>query len=251
MLGVAAGLGAAGLNVSPPQSRSNPASSDVQDAIRERLAKAKNLSPEKREAIARALEERLGTRAKAMQVAADETPSKGRGTGCAVMLAALVLFMGVSGFLFLGASRESAKKLLELLPKKAPVVVPQVQIASPTPPASAVEEDVATDQVAIDKLDAPLVAAGAAPARAGQTLDRDQMRPMRACFHGRGVPTERPMSFGIELSHTDGTTKANIFAMTDVQVPPAVAKCIGRHAVFLHLTPGVYFVDWPLDDNWP
>ncbi len=253
MLGVAAGLGNAGVDASPAQSRGNPASNELEEAIRQRLDKAQNLSPEKKAAIEAALQKRLGQRFKNGQATQENASTQGRGRGCAVLAAAIGIFMAGSTFLFLSESRKFEEKLIALLPHKAPPVVPEVRVVPPGLPTAPTDVlgDVQPDQVQTDKFGQPLVPEPTQPRVSGETMTREQMRPFRSCFHGRGYPTERPMSFGIETSHVNGTPKATVFAMTDVQVPKPVAECIGKRVVFQHWAPGIHFVDWPADDNWP
>ena len=102
---------------------------------------------------------------------------------------------------------------------------------------------------------APVAAAKRPPQPAPQlmdeTLTRAHLRPMRDCFHGLGYPTERPMSLGISIEAKGDGLATTVFAMTDVQVPEGVAKCLKQRVPAQGWPPGVYFADWPNDDNWP
>ncbi len=154
----------------------------------------------------------------------------------AVVGAMVVLGMGLalSLFLFLQVPR--------------PVLPPPV---APPPPVPA--PVIAADHVALDKLRAALVGARApAPEpTTGGTLTRAQLVPLHACFHGRGHPTERPMSFGIALEQQGAVQTVTIVAMSEVEVPAGVRACLTERVPAERWPNGVWFADWPLDPTWP
>lgn len=211
---------------------------DLAATIHERLAQAKNLSPEKREQI----EQALLRRAAKMEATIGGTAApaaRSRSLGCVFIVAFAVLFASSGALLFFRDEMTRSQRDTQAAIALAAATARQ----KPTPAPDPVAEAVAPDEVQPDALDPPLFVRQPSD----QTLTREQLRPLRPCFRGHGTPTQRPMSFGIEMADN----AVNVFAMTDVQVPEKVTECLQRHAPVLHLSPGVYFVDWPLDEAWP
>lgn len=227
---------------------------DIPAAIRERLAKAKNLSPEKQAMIAAMLERRLAQPAKPSAAGQDAGPqAKGRGVGCVFAIAIAVLGMVASTLLFLDGAKSIEEKLKEFGTAKSASARFEVQMAPPSLPAPAtdVAADLEEDQVHASPSDQPLLAEPPPPRPEGQTVTRAHLRPLRLCFHGLGYPTERPMQFGIQVGADIDAAAINVFAMTDVQVPSAVGLCLKKHVPAQRWSSGLYFVDWPNDNAWP
>ncbi len=214
---------------------------DIAAAVREKLAHAQNLTPEKRALIEQLLAKQaeFATR-QPPPTAAPPSPRK------AAWPLVLVLLLAAAGVAIYASLR---------VPPPPPVPLPTIRAPSPLPPEVTAQLAQAQAQLAAARAQVAQVAPVADPQPPAKppehTLTRAELRPLRSCFRDRGVPSERPMHFGIALERQAGKLDVNVFAMTDVEVPPPVAECLRRHVPAQGWSLGLYFAEWPVDPNWP
>ena len=206
--------------------------SGLPPALRAKLAKAQNMTPERAALIAKMLEKGAIVEA------------RGRGVGQVKwVLAFMLLFFVVPFGTILWRMAPQITGTVPALAK------PNVQ-PPPPPTAPDLTADLQADPV---RLDGALIEGekDVAGGVAGQELSRAQLHALHLCFRGNGYPTERPMGFGIQIAPQGEKPAITVLAMTDVQLPPGVVRCLEKRVPAQSWEPGLYFGQWPNDNNWP
>lgn len=260
MLGVGVELEAPGLQAGPALSRSNPAARsakakapppqgeamaaleaarpDMAAALRERLAKAGNLSAVDQERIAR-LAQRLATPAAARGGDAGAPAPAGRRTW--LVIVALVVLAG-SGALFLEVFKTISTQEQAA---RAGAAAAAVQVAGATAglaqDPSAVLADVQADQVAAAAAERALAEAQAAPLLR-QDLRGSALVRLAPCLRRvSGRATKRPV---FDLVVGEPGEPVEVVADDPSRLNAAALACLRDKAQALQLPPGLWHAAW-------